>query len=266
VAYLQEATSFLGRYRNIRYITYLDHQPLARGFNWLVMMAKRQNVLILNDDVGVNAEFRYNFEKTPPPADIFTINGSWSHFVINKRAMALTGWFDERFPGIGWEDIDYVIRLKLLGVPLGDSLIHGLENYRAQPEDASYAHITPVDRGKYSFINWEFFQEKWRPAEASFPPPPDAIRVHAVVPEDWRIRPNQELLAMPGLYPREVLEPPSPPCRRRSALLSLRTAICRLLSFGGLMYRTVRRALAPRVRQYLGPRLDYLKIKAGWGG
>jgi|WetSurMetagenome_2_1015567.scaffolds.fasta_scaffold66228_1 hypothetical protein len=263
VAYLQEATSFLGRYRNIRYITYLDHQPLARAFNWLAMLAKHENILILNDDVGVKSEFRCNLEKIAPPADIYTLNGTWSHFVMNKRTIKQVGWFDERFQGIGWEDTDYVIRLKLMGMPPGDVLVHGLEDYHAPAEDAGWAKISPVTLGKYSELNWQFFQKKWRPAEAGFPPPPNAIKVFAVY-TDWWLRPNYELLVMPGLYPREVLEAPVPGGPR--AACSLRAAISRLLSFGGSLYRRVRRALSPRFRQYLGPRLDYLKIKSRRGG
>ena len=120
IQYLKDVTYFLRKYPNIRYVTNLEHQPLARGWNWLVFMAKNQKILILNDDVSFNWEFRHNLERLPSVPDIFTLNGSWSHFVISKEIIRKVGWFDERFYGVGDEDIDYKFRLSMSEINLFD--------------------------------------------------------------------------------------------------------------------------------------------------
>ncbi len=124
------------------------------------------------------------------------------------------------------------------------------------PRMPSWANISYIAWGKYSLVNWEFFLEKWRPVEDGAPIPPEARRVYTLG-RDWWIRPNRELLPLPRLYPHEALE--TPPGGRVRGMPALRGKFSRFLSCGGRLYWTVRRLLAPRLRQYLGDRLDYLK-------
>ncbi len=256
IRYLRECTAFLQGYSQIRYLTNLEHQPIARGFNQLVLMSSRPWALILNDDVFFTAEFRHNLERFQPACGLVTLNGTWSHFLVHKRVMRTVGWFDERFRGGGSEDTDYVIRATLQGVGLENLEIRGLENYLAPPTDAGWANISQIVWDKYSRINWDFFLEKWRPVEDGAAIPPEARRVYAVG-RDWWIRPNQELLPLPPLYPYEALE--TAPGGRVRGMPALRGGISRLLSCGGRLYWTARRFLGPRLRHYLGEKLDYLK-------
>ncbi len=136
IRYLRECTAFLKGYSQIRYLTNLEHQPIARGFNQLVLMSTRPWALILNDDVSFTSEFRYNLERSQPACDIVNLNGAWSHFLVHKRVMRSVGWFDERFRGMGFEDTDFVIRATLQGLNLENMEIHGLHNYMAPSTDA----------------------------------------------------------------------------------------------------------------------------------
>ena len=63
IGYLQEATTFLAQFPQVRYLTNVRHQPLTRAWNWLILMAACQHILLLNDDVTVNLEFRHNLER-----------------------------------------------------------------------------------------------------------------------------------------------------------------------------------------------------------
>ena len=148
--YLRKATAFLQQYPNVRYLTNLSHRSLACGWNRLILMANRDRVLILNDDVFPEMEFRYNLERLENPPDIFTINESFSHFLITKDIVRRVGWFDERFLGIGHEDWDYICRMALQGITPQTVLVHGLINYVAPPTMASWAKISDVVHGKYS--------------------------------------------------------------------------------------------------------------------
>ncbi len=161
IHFLQEATSFLAKYPNVRYLTNVTHHPLARGWNWLILMAMRENIILLNDDLMINTEIRHNLEKLSSFPDIFIINGSWSHFVINKKIIRQVGWFDERFLGIGYEDFDYIFRLAMQGITVKNISLHGIFNYEAPSTDASWAIISEVTAGKYSKVNQEFFFKKW---------------------------------------------------------------------------------------------------------
>jgi predicted glycosyltransferase involved in capsule biosynthesis len=65
---------------------------------------------MLNDDVKIlNSKFFEDVEKNINN-ELFTINGSWSHFVANRNQMIELGFFDERLLGIGEEDGDFVWR------------------------------------------------------------------------------------------------------------------------------------------------------------
>ncbi len=161
IHFLQNVTSFLTKYPNVRYLTNVTHQPLARSWNWLILMAMRENILILNDDLMVNTEIRHNLEKLSSPPNIFIINRSWSHFVINKKIVRQVGWFDERLSGIGYEDYDYIFRLARQGITVKSIALHGIFNYVAPSTDASWATISEVTAGKYSKVNYEFFLKKW---------------------------------------------------------------------------------------------------------
>jgi hypothetical protein len=205
IQYLKQITSFLATYPNIRYLTNLDHHPLASGFNRLILMSKCDNILILNDDIKIYFNFRHNLETIESPPEIFTFNGTWSHFVISTNIVKKVGWFDERFLGIGYEDTDYALRLALTGIPLGDVRIHGLHDCSAPPDDASWAQISDITLGKYSQINRDFFQRKWGIPENEHISEQDFLKIKAVG-HAWLIRPAPDLAEVPEFYPLSCLE------------------------------------------------------------
>jgi len=204
IQYLKDITCFLRKYPAIRYVTNLEHQPLARGWNWLVFMAKNDRILILNDDVSFNWEFRHNLENLPSVPHIFTLNGSWSHFVISKDIIRKVGWFDERFLGVGDEDGDYICRLAMEGLPLKNISVRRLNNYVASQEDAGWANFSNIVNEKYSQINREFFLKKWY--HSAF----DEVPIEGSIPlifdgGSYRIALREGCDDMPEYYPMTVL-------------------------------------------------------------
>jgi len=161
ICYLKGITEFLSHYKNMRYVTNEEHQPLSKGWNWLFLLAKADNVLVLNDDVKITPLFRYSFEKQLRRFDHFIINGSWSHFLFSKKIIKKVGWFDERFPGVGQEDGDYSFRMIINGLKPRFVKCDGITNYVADQVDAGWANKSKKTDGKYSLVNKEFMKKKW---------------------------------------------------------------------------------------------------------
>ena len=164
IDYLKHVTAFLAGYPNVRYLTYERHQPLAKCFNWLLMMSFAPRMLILNDDVSLNLLFRKDFEKGLERfPDFFVVNRSWSHFVISKALVKRVGWFEERLAGTGQEDGDYRIRMEKEGIPISEATCYGVINYVAPQKNAGWQNISEVSKnsGKASEINDQFIGKKY---------------------------------------------------------------------------------------------------------
>jgi hypothetical protein len=252
--YLREVTAFLGNYPRVRYLTHVEHQPLARGWNWLILMSTRPRVLIFNDDVYCDLEVRYNLENLTEIPEVFTLNGSWSHFVINKKVISQVGWFDERFLGIGWEDGDMICRLALHEIPLGNIIIHGLRNYVASPVDAGWAKQSEVTHGKYSSINLEVFKKKWWHSLWNPGPIEGSFKV-SYLGNEWTVAPNDELERMPFYYPLSCLKMIDKPL---SGTVFVASYPVRALSFVC--------ASLSRIRRKLGILIRGLRESLGKGG
>jgi hypothetical protein len=260
VRYLKEITAFLRSYPNTRYLTNIKHQSLARGWNWLILMARYDKVLILNDDVSFNWGFRYHLENLRPTPGIFTLNNTWSHFVISQDVIRKVGWFDERYLGVGFEDTDYAIRLIREGIPLEDQKIQGLRNLHdntAPPEEAGWSDISGLTLNKYSQINWEFFKKKWGIPHMRPVSEPDFIKIKAVENE-WFIQPNPYLAEVPEFYPLASLETTAAP--RRKSFSGLRTNLARICSFASSVYWQARQTLVGWLRYLCGRHWEKLRI------
>ena len=164
IKYLREITNFLSNFSNIKYITWEDHQSLAKCWNWIVLMSSNSKILILNDDLLIKSDFRQSFKsRLNEKKDFFAINGSWSHFLVNKSLIKKVGWFDERFRGIGYEDGDYLLRMAQTGIKPVSLRCSGIENLVVpQDLDASYSQISSSEIiNKYADVNYKFMGEKW---------------------------------------------------------------------------------------------------------
>lgn len=161
IRYLQKATAFLSQLPNVRYLTHLDNQSLSLCWNELVLLANTENLLLLNDDTEVSELFRHELEPYVSTHPLITFNHSWSHFLISKEAVRQAGWFDERFPGVGYEDSDYAYRLSMVSIPIKNVNSHGLRNFVAANPDAGWHKLTRDSSKKHGEVNLPLFQQKW---------------------------------------------------------------------------------------------------------
>lgn len=160
--YLEKITGLLKGYKNVDFITYDTGQSLSKLWNQLIINSKTDKTFIFNDDIKIASSFRMQLESSGILNESCgLINASWSHFLMSKEIIKRNGWFDERFPGVGYEDQDYEIRLVLNGITIKDFQIGGLKNLVFKTTDFSYGENIETDYEKYSSDNGKVFFEKW---------------------------------------------------------------------------------------------------------
>ena len=103
------------KYDNVFPFFYQEFRSLSKLWNNLIISSKTEYNLILNDDLIFDHSHNFvdiiksNIAQNPN-TPCFTINGSWSHFVITKQLLDEMNYFDERFLLHGEEDGDFVWR------------------------------------------------------------------------------------------------------------------------------------------------------------
>lgn len=106
---------FLAKYNGIYPVVFPTFQSLAKLWNRGVLAATNNSVLVLNDDLKIQKlDGRSFFDDLDSALQLapetFTINGSFSHFMISKKELLEVGCFDERLLGLGEEDGDFYWR------------------------------------------------------------------------------------------------------------------------------------------------------------
>ena len=107
--------SYLARFPKIFPTMFPSFQSLAKLWNRGALTCSHERILILNDDLDLRAENGICFFDCLETAmsaqqGTFKINGSFSHFILDKRELIEVGFFDERLLGLGEEDGDFYWR------------------------------------------------------------------------------------------------------------------------------------------------------------
>lgn len=90
---------------------------LTELWNWCIMLAPTDWVLICNDDVTFNPGWVEYLEKQIATDKYDMIHlFHYGGMCIHKRLILKCGWFDENFRGGGFEDIDYQLRISEAGL------------------------------------------------------------------------------------------------------------------------------------------------------
>lgn len=161
IQYLDKVTIFMKQFPNVRYLTYDIGQSLSKCWNQLIILSHTQKTLILGDDIFIGDFFREKFEENIDKHDMFIINGSFAQFVMSKNIVRKVGWFDERLPRIGWEDTDYLFRLRMSGVERVDVKILGSLDLSTDTDGSDWENDPTKPKSKYTYANEDFFKVKW---------------------------------------------------------------------------------------------------------
>jgi glycosyltransferase involved in cell wall biosynthesis len=168
INYLHRAVDFMKSFPNIKYLTYDENQSLSKCWNQLVILSNTDGILILNDDTQVTDLFRQEMESKLNGLNFSVINNSWSHFFISKNIVKNVGWFDERLIGVGFEDIDYALRMGSSSIEVTNTECLGINNYVANQDNPGWQKVSDkMNSNKYSQSNMEFFKEKWDTLETN---------------------------------------------------------------------------------------------------
>lgn len=113
--YRSAVLAFLATQPNTFPIVFPNFQSLAKLWNRGALTASNHRTLILNDDLRIGFENGVSFFDHLEKALLghstsFRINGSFSHFVLNRAELIEVGFFDERLLGLGEEDGDFFWR------------------------------------------------------------------------------------------------------------------------------------------------------------
>lgn len=137
---------------------YPNFRSLAKMWNNIIINATNDYVLVLNDDLVITDPLF--FQTLQGHIDriktSFTINGTYSSFVIKKSSMTSETWFDERYLGIGCEDHDYRNRIASGKIVMDNVWMDGFKEF-TDPENAVVGQ--KKENGKYSLFNRELFNK-----------------------------------------------------------------------------------------------------------
>jgi hypothetical protein len=139
--YRKNITNLASNTQNCFPFVFPTFTSLSKMWNTIIVNAPTDYVLVLNDDIDLASEKVLqelkeiikdnNPDKIAPKKDLFTINKSWSHFVISKQIAHKLKYFDERLLAFGEEDGDMYWRfIKQYGFEPKDITLEGILNVR----------------------------------------------------------------------------------------------------------------------------------------
>jgi len=151
-------------YNSILPIFFSEMRGLAKMWNTLITLSNQNNILVLNDDLEIlSNDIFTKISSIDSEIKLLKINGSFSHFLINREILDRVGWFDERLLGFGEEDGDITFRFAEKGLDIQNIYVSGVVNIVSEIRQNVKPGI-----GKYSFFNREFtFGKKYQKVDSN---------------------------------------------------------------------------------------------------
>ena len=190
--YLERIEKYCSKYRNVRLVKYERPQGLSKLWNQLIILARNEKIVLLNDDLVISRFFHLDMQKANIyKAEVCTINRSWSNFLISKAIIGTVGWFDERMYEFGGEDDDYQVRLIMNNIELDNSFLTSIKAANTlKQEYNSYGKKTSDQVMGYSNVNTDFLlNKKWIASNDFFE---GAIFVRDRGIKYWKLREGME--------------------------------------------------------------------------
>jgi|688.fasta_scaffold27356_4 hypothetical protein len=164
--YRKHILNFCSSIENCYVSMFPEFRSLSKLWNTILITSSTDWNLVINDDVIIMDNFPFyaleNVANDQNNSEVFAINGSWSHYFINRKLVAEAGWFEERLLGIGEEDTDMVWRLEKLGKKIFKPNIPSIGNFH----DGNKPDNVKTGVMHYSHYNRNFiFNEKYEKSE-----------------------------------------------------------------------------------------------------
>jgi len=152
--YRKNILAFASECSNTFVVMYPNFRSLSKLWNNLLINSTNHKVLLLNDDIIINDRSFFDYLEQVP-YNMFKINKSWSHIMLDREVVDSVGWFDERLLGIGEEDGDFEWRYgnKTLGDTIPLVVLPGIIN---RVDHNNCLRGINIINGKYSKFNFDF--------------------------------------------------------------------------------------------------------------
>lgn len=127
--YIKRIMNFCCEYDNIIPTFFSTFTSLSKMWNTIIINSSKNINLILNDDIELTEDVFIHLEQHINEDCLFTINSSWSHYVISKNKAITLNFFDERLLAFGEEDGDMTWKYENLYNQKHESInISGIRN------------------------------------------------------------------------------------------------------------------------------------------
>lgn len=172
--YRREILPFLALHQNVFPIVFPQFRGVSKLWNTIIVQASSDYILMLNDDIMIHSPNFVDDIKNHIALNndrSFTINNSWSHFLISREEIDYLGYFDERLLGIGEEDGDMSWRyFHEYRRKLANYKIRYFDNF-AEKTVYTYkpVNIECHSGTKYSQFNRKFIQHKYQNDQYGLP-------------------------------------------------------------------------------------------------
>lgn len=166
IEYLKKISKYCLSLNNIKLIKHKTPIGLSKIWNQIVKISSNENILILNDDVDIKANFdKQIFDILNNANKLTLLNNSWSHFIINKELHKENGPFDEALLEIGGEDDDYTARMALNNILINGVSLNSIKGKLKEKQKKltinSYGKDMNNQASGYSNFNTNYLQSKW---------------------------------------------------------------------------------------------------------
>lgn len=106
------SVNYTSRLKNTSTLVFSEKSSLARLWNQCIIKSNKEWVLVCNDDTIFKDGWYEYLNEAIDSNEFLQINIlHYGGFCINRRMILKNGWFDERFRGGGFEDIDWQVRI-----------------------------------------------------------------------------------------------------------------------------------------------------------
>jgi hypothetical protein len=161
-SYRAALLEFLSKHENCFPTIFPTFVSLAKLWNRGALTASQDRIIIMNDDLTIHPGFFDRLEQAlKENSTSFKINGSFSHFALNKKELLEVGFFDERLLGLGEEDGDFYWRyFQQFKREMPSIEVLGIDNIQSDIADTGYAKgIRTAAQFNRAFIKKQKYQD-----------------------------------------------------------------------------------------------------------
>lgn len=162
--YRSSFLDFVSKQNNVFPIMSPYFKGLSKIWNSIIVQSSNDNIFIFNDDIFLEDAF---FLQIPEifrmTTSTFKLNGSFSHFCVNRKEIFEVGFFEERLIGLGEEDGDWCYKWeKFYQKHMTSIQTHFVKSFYYVVDEKNSENMDKGNSGKYTPWNKKWlFENKY---------------------------------------------------------------------------------------------------------